>query len=235
MSPTARRPTTAGKQPHPQAHDPLAGILADASALERDGVSPLDRRRTIAAMRQALRDQDESGRRRLCEAVKNLAELPQDIVLALANDQPSVSLPFIAATPLLSDDDLVKLVWSGDPVKQVTIAARPGLAAAVASALAEVAGPRVLLTLLANKSAEIPAPALQTCLARFPEDIGIHRNLIGRDRLPMAVSEALLKCATQSLQEILLSRHAVSPTATQEIQRRRGSMAPWWRSQIFSG
>ncbi|NIA68084.1 DUF2336 domain-containing protein [Pelagibius litoralis] len=230
----ARNPVPADKRKLSQGNDPLAEAINQAATLQGGTLSPDEQESVFAVFRRILRDADEAGRRRLCEAVRHLAVLPQDIVLSLANDQPSVSLPFIAETPMLRDADLVKLVWSGDAVKQVTIAARAGLGSSVTSALAEVAGPRVILTLLANGSADISEASLQSCLARFPDDDGLHQKLIGRDRLPLSVSEALLERTTPVLQQTLLSRHAVSPAVAQEVQRRRGSAAPWWRMQIFS-
>lgn len=213
---------------------PLARALRLVDGLQDSNASGDAEEQAFTECRQVLRDGNEDARRQLCAAVTTLAALPRDIVLALASDQPSVSLPFIARSCLLTEDDLVKMVWSGDPAKQVTIAARPALPAPVAGTLASIAGARVLMTLLANTTAKIDAEALQSCLDRFGDDAAIQQRLIERDRLPLAISEALLACAAPALQQALLARHAVSPAVSQEAQRRQGSSAPWWQIQIFS-
>ena len=214
--------------------DGLAGALRSAVRLGGDSLADDVRAHALDAARRVLREGDESGRRRLCDAVRTATDLPQDIVLALANDQPSVALPFIAHSPLLGEADLVKIVWSGDPARQVTLAARPGLTAAVTSALVELAPQRVLLSLLANDSAAISEESLHSCLARFPEDNGIQQGMIDRSHLPPSVAEALLLHCMQPLQEALLARHRVSPASAQEARRRQGSGASWWRRQLFS-
>lgn len=238
MPPMAGKPANGPASGKDQNAGPKQSALANAlgllDGLQESQSSAEAEKEAFTACRRVLRDGDEAARRQLGAAVTALTALPRDIVLALASDQPSVSLPFIARSPLLNDDDLAKLVWSGDPAKQVTIAARPQLPGPVAAALAAVAGVRVLTTLLANKSAKIEANALQNCFDRFGDEETIQQGLIERERLPLAVSEALLACSAPALQQVLLARHAFSPAVSQEAQRRRGSTAPWWQIQIFS-
>ncbi|HIP79640.1 MAG TPA: DUF2336 domain-containing protein [Kiloniellaceae bacterium] len=235
MPPFARDQTPcAASRPANEEPDGLVEALRAATRLGDGALAPDDLAQALAAFRHVLRQADEAGRRRLCEAVKTAADLPRDIVLALANDQPSVALPFIAHSPLLQEADLIKIVWSGDPVRQVTLAARPGLTAAVTSALAELAPQRVLLSLLANDSAEISGDSLHSCLIRFPGDAEIQERMIGRRNLPPSVAEALLLHSSRPLQQSLLARHPVSPDAAREAQRRHGSGAPWWRRQLIS-
>ncbi|WP_299395656.1 DUF2336 domain-containing protein [Pelagibius sp.] len=235
MPPFARDQTPfPASKPANDAPDGLAEALRAATRLGDGALAPDALDHALAAFRGVLRQGDEAARRKLSEAVKTAADLPRDIVLALANDRPSVALPFIAHSPLLQEADLVKIVWSGDPVRQVTLAARPGLPAAVTSALAELAPQRVLLSLLANDSAEISGESLQSCLTRFPGDAEVQERMIGRSHLPPSVAEALLLDSAQPLQQSLLARHPVSPNAAREAQRRHGSGAPWWRRQLFS-
>ena len=233
MPPFTRRP--APQQAAGRADSALLRAALDQALRLRDEEpTPRDAAAAADLIRQALRHSDEAGRRRLCDAVKSLTVLPHDIVLTLASDQHSVALPFIAHSPLLTDEDLVKLVWSGDASQRVTIAARPGLPAAVGSALIELAGARVVRSLLGNRSAEIDEASLQCCLSRFADDETVHEKLVERDRLPQSVSDALLGLLGPRLRQALLARHPVSPAAAQNARRQEGSQAPWWRAQVFS-
>ena len=236
MPPFTRRPDSASPQPTAADEDSalLQAALHQVLRLRDEEPKPRNAAAAAGLLRQALRNSDEAGRRRLCDAVKSLTVLPHDIVLALASDQPSVALPFIAHSPLLTDEDLVKLVWSGDASQRVTIAARPGLPAAVGSALMELAGARVVLSLLGNRSAEIDEASLQRCLSRFADDETVHEKLVERDRLPQSVSDALLGLLGPRLRQALLARHPVSPAAAQDARRQEGSQTAWWHAQIFS-
>ncbi len=230
----AQYPSGPGQESPRQDDETLRSALSAAARLESGKADPREQAEAAKLLRQVLRDGDEAQRRRLCEAVKGSAFLPNDIVLGLASDHHSVALPFLALSPLLTEADLVKLVWSGDAMKQATIAARPALPAAVANALAEVAGQRVIQTLLANARAEVTAEALLSCVQRFADDPTIQARLIERPQLPLAVADQLLEVAGPEVQQALLARHAISPEKAKEAQRQRGSWSRWWQASIFA-
>src|SRR6185437_15143905 len=102
----------------------VEGALADGS-----------RQAALELFRLAVYDCEPLVRRVLAESIKHARELPRDIVRTLAQDIPDVSAPFLAASPLLGDDELLSIAKGGATVQRAAIACRPSLSARVANVL----------------------------------------------------------------------------------------------------
>lgn len=109
-----------------------ASWTARAKAIERvatrfvEGpLSDAERLTALDVFRAALYDGEPLVRRVFAESVKRATDLPRDIVLALARDVPEVAAPFLAATPLLGDDDLYIIARDGSTAHRLAIACRP--------------------------------------------------------------------------------------------------------------
>jgi len=83
----------------------------------------------------AIYDSEPLVRRVLAESIKHARALPRDIVRTIAQDIPEVSAPFLAASPLLGDDELLSIARGGATVQRAAIACRPSLSARVANVL----------------------------------------------------------------------------------------------------
>ncbi len=98
----------------------------------------LDEEGRLAALdlfRLALYDGEPLVRRVLAESIKRARELPRDIVRTLARDVPEVSAPFLAASPLIADEDLLAIARDGASAQRAAIARRLALPNRVAQAL----------------------------------------------------------------------------------------------------
>ena len=85
--------------------------------------------------RLALYDAEPLVRRVLAESIKHARDLPRDVVRTLAQDIPEVSAPFLAASPLLGEDELLSIAKAGASVQRAAIACRPSLSERVANVL----------------------------------------------------------------------------------------------------
>jgi uncharacterized protein (DUF2336 family) len=86
-------------------------------------------------LRLALNDSEPLVRRVLAESIKHARDLPRDLVCGIAHDIPEVSAPFLTASPLLGDDELMAIALGGASVQRAAIAGRPRLSARVANVL----------------------------------------------------------------------------------------------------
>src|SRR5579859_2614754 len=96
-------------------------------------------------------------RKVLSETLKDSQFLPHDIAVALANDVESVALPVLQFSKVLSDEDLIAIVRSGAPAKQVAIAGRAEVSRAVAGELIQTDNNLAVATLIGNAGAALDA------------------------------------------------------------------------------
>ncbi len=163
------------------------------------------------AMIMLLDDPSPLVRRAMSEVFASSQKAPRVVVHALAADQPEVSVPVLARSPLLQEDDLVDLVATGHPQAQAAIAGRLMMPRSLAAAIAEVGTAEACLTLLENPGATIPSFSVTRIVERFGHLAPIREDLLSRDDLPMAARQSLLSKLSQTLAGFVSARHWMGP------------------------
>jgi uncharacterized protein (DUF2336 family) len=166
--------------------------------LESD-LGDADKRDAEAAITVLLDDASPLVRRNLAEAFAHHAQAPHFVIVALANDQSDIAAPVLARSPLLTDADLVDCAAIGDDIAQSAVAMRADLPSPVAAALAEIGAAQALVTLLRNRSSDIPDFAYQRMLERHGDDADLREAMLARRDLPVSVREALVAAVSQAL------------------------------------
>jgi uncharacterized protein (DUF2336 family) len=186
-----------------------------ASALARaylySDLTPSVRAEAALAMTSLLDDPSASVRRALAEALGSASEAPRHVILALAGDQSDVAAAVLQRSPVLTDADLVDCATLADVVAQRAIARRPNLGPGAAAALSEVGERDVILTLVANHSADLPAGTVRRLLARFGDDPELREALLQRPSLPADLKARIAVATAKRL----------SATTTQWLPRER--------------
>ncbi len=164
--------------------------------------------RTIAEdiVRVMTRDAAIRVRQALAEQLKESRTVPHDVALALAHDVDAVSLPILTHSVVLSDDDLLEIIRCSGGVKQVAIAGREHVSAAVAEAIVAADEPAALATLVANDGAELKEETLQLVLDRHGGNDLIKEPMARRAQLPVTVLERLVVAASAGIRDILAKR-----------------------------
>ena len=125
---------------------------------------------------------ERSVRRRLAERIAEASWAPLSLVNVLSLDEIEIARPVIAGSPLLQDEDLVRLLLEATMEHQIEVARRPGIGSPVVDAILDGRQAVVLAALAGNESALIgpgamarlveesrKAPALRAPLARHPQ------------------------------------------------------------------
>jgi uncharacterized protein (DUF2336 family) len=163
------------------------------------------------AMIMLLDDPSPLVRRAMAEVFAASREAPRVVVHALAADQPEVALPLLERSPLLSEDDLVDLVATGQASTQLGIASRTRLSRALAAAIAEVGAAEACLALLENPDADVPSFSLDRIVERFGHHAPIRESLLARNDLSMATRQAALSKLSQTLASFVAARQWLGP------------------------
>ena len=150
-------------------------------------------------------------RRSLAVALKNSPSLPRDIANKLSRDVESIALPVILNSPVLTDSDLVEIVRTCPPAKQVAVASRETISVTVTGAIAQFAVPAAVERALANDNAAFDIEGLDAALERFSGMSQITAAMVRRNELPVAITEKLVTLVTGELFDHLVNNHELPP------------------------
>ncbi|GAM99170.1 hypothetical protein U91I_02812 [alpha proteobacterium U9-1i] len=156
-------------------------------------------------------------RRALSVALKNSPRLPRDIANKLARDIESVALPVILNSPTLTDSDLVEIVRTCPPSKQVAVASRERVSVTVTGAIAQYAAPQAVERALANDNALFDETGLDAALIRFSDLSEITTAMVHRGELPVTITEKLVSLVTGELFDHLVNNHELPPQLAIEL------------------
>ena len=174
----------------------VAERAAAAAALARayvDADLPFeDRCAAEAALTLLLDDASAKVRHAMAEALSMSRRAPAQIIAALAADQPEVAGVVLARSPLLTDADLIDRVATAADATHALIADRPVVSMTVAAAIAEIAGPKACIILLANSGADIASLSFRRMAERHGHIAALREALIADARLPADCRHMLL-------------------------------------------
>ena len=190
-----------------------------ANAFLYSGLDASDRWEAETALTAMLDDPSPVVRRALAESFASSPEAPRHIVVALAGDQGEVAELVLLRSPLLVDADLVDCAALGCERVQGAVAARPGLSASVAAALAEIARPCALVALARNPSADILPSSLARMIERHGADGELREALLARPDLPVEAAQAIAAALAESLGSFVVGCGWLSPERSGRITR----------------
>jgi uncharacterized protein (DUF2336 family) len=156
-------------------------------------------------------------RRSLAVALKNSPKLPRDIANKLARDVESISLPVILNSPVLTDSDLVEIVRTSPPSKQVAVASRETLSTTVTGAIAQYATSAAVERALANDNADFDVEGLDIVIDRFADVSAVTSAMVQRNELPLSVTEKLVTIVTGEVFDHLVNNHELPPQLAIEL------------------
>jgi len=201
----------------------VAERAAAASALARAYVQkelPFeDRCAAEAALTLLLDDPSAKVRLAMAEALSMSHHAPLQVVSVLASDQPEVAGIVLARSPLLTDNDLIDRVASGQKTTQRLIADRPFVSMAVSAAIAEVGEPDACAALLANSGADIASLSFRRMAERHGDLALVRERLIADPRLPSDCRHMLLVKVGEALKRSPLVAALMGSVRAERVMR----------------
>ncbi|MDO9126301.1 MAG: DUF2336 domain-containing protein, partial [Parvibaculum sp.] len=169
-----------------------------------------------------VRDVAVSVREQLTRCINDNPTSPPNIVLHLARDIDQVAIPILERSPVLTDEDLVGLVYYGSSDKQCAIAGRAVVGAPVSEAIAHRGDRSAVLTLVQNSGAVINEAAATMLVQRYADDADVAAPLVQRSELPALLVERLIAMVSEQMREYLVVHHEIDGrmAATLEEQAR---------------
>lgn len=179
--------------------------------IEDAALSPEERTHAESILAIMAQDAAVLVRRALAVALKNSPKLPHEIAVKLAHDVETIALPIILNSPMLTDADLVEIVRTCPPAKQVAVASRATLSTFVTTAIAEHAVPEAVQRAVANDNALFDEQGLETVLDRFAGVSEITSAMVHRAELPLMIIEKLVSLVAGEAFDYLVNNHELPP------------------------
>ncbi len=145
-----------------------------------------------AVLELLVRDLAMEVRQALASTVAASAQLPVDIARQLAGDQIGVAGPLLERSPVLGDEDLVRVVRTNAMQYALAVAGRERLSELVSEALVETGHEEVVTRLIGNGGARLSQSTLQRVIQDFSGSEQVHARVVRRPELPHEVVEQLI-------------------------------------------
>ncbi|MES2861556.1 MAG: DUF2336 domain-containing protein [Pseudomonadota bacterium] len=155
--------------------------------------------------RQAERD----IRKALSDSLAGADWAPPALVAMLALDEIEIARPVIAQSPLLKDQDLLRVLVEATVEHQIEVARRPHLSGRVADAIIDRAEPACLTALAGNRTAEVSEDALGRLIEQSRRIAALRAPLTRHPRLNDALATQLYQWVGQALRQAIGERFRI--------------------------
>ena len=151
-------------------------------------------------------DAEREVRRRLAERIAGVAWAPRALIHVLALDDIEIARPVIAASPLLDDGDLVRLLVEATLEHQIEVARRPHIGEAVVRTILDGGDPAVLSALADNITAALPDDGINRLVDAARTAPGLRAPLTRHPALTAELGAVLYTWVGEALREALIGR-----------------------------
>ena len=156
-------------------------------------------------------------RRRLSEKLANAEWAPSALINVLALDEIEVARPIIAASPVLQDADLIRLLLEATIEHQIEIARRPQLAGPVVAAILQQAEPAVLTALAGNATAELTDADMRELVTEARRVAALRAPLAQHPKLTSDLAMQLYVWLGQAMRQSLTERFRLDTDALDRV------------------
>lgn len=188
-----------------------------AKAVKNPDLSDKDRAYANKVLSAISEDVSDLVRRALAVTLRNSPFIPKLILQKLISDIESIAVPLIQHSPILTDEDLSKILNSGIAGKVRAVAARAELSNHVVSSLIQMGDANAVGQLAANDSVTLSEDAAQAMIEAYREDDAIKTALLNRASMPMSVVEKLIEVSADDIADRLYADTDLLRPQTKQI------------------
>jgi uncharacterized protein (DUF2336 family) len=156
-------------------------------------------------------------RRRLAEKLADAEWAPPALINVLALDEIEVARPIIAASPLLKDADLMRLLLEATIEHQIEVARRPKLGRPVVAAILRQGEPAVLTALAGNPTAELTDEDMRALVAEARRVAALRAPLASHPKLTSELALQLYVWLGQAMRQALVERFRLDASALERV------------------
>ncbi len=186
----------------------LKGIVALCEAA--DPISRTSSPHLLSDIFTTLVSQIESDLRRvLAEEISEAEWAPRALIDILVLDEIEIARPIIARSPLLRDQDLLRVLVECTLEHQIEVARRPRISTRVCDAILDNAEPVVMTALAGNRSADISEGGMRRLVEASRRIAALRGPLIRHPHLSEKLAAQLYACVGQALRQAISERFRI--------------------------
>lgn len=187
----------------------VTGKIAGAYGL--NGLKSKDNKAAEQVFRLLMRETELQVRQTLAEHIKGSTLIPRDIVLTLAHDVASVSLPVLQYSEVLSDGDLLELISNTKDVNRyLAISRRVVVSETISNVLLDKDNDDVTIALVDNNGADISEEKMVGIIANHTHNAQLMKTLSARAHLPAGIAEKLIHVVSTSVGQSLKQKYQLA-------------------------
>ncbi|MBV1901524.1 MAG: DUF2336 domain-containing protein [Kordiimonadaceae bacterium] len=194
----------------PNGENRAAAAAKVATTFSNSSLTEEERTLAESIFRHMLKDAEVRVRHALADSLKDNPEVPHDVAQTLAKDVDAVAMPFIEASIVLTDSDLIELVRTRGSSVQQAVASRESVSAGLADALVDNGDEETVAKLVSNEGAILKESTLGKVLDKYGDSELINQPMAERKELPIGVAERLVTLVSEQLRDHIMTHHEVS-------------------------
>jgi uncharacterized protein (DUF2336 family) len=164
-------------------------------------------------------DAEREIRFRLADKLAAAEWAPSNVVAILARDEIDIARPVIAASPALSDADLMAILESSSAEHQIEVARRPRISQEVVQAILRLPDWAAQTALAGNLSAQLGVEDLADLVERARFAAALRSPLARHPKLSEALAKRLYGWAGSALRQSLARRFRLDSAALDQTLR----------------
>ena len=162
-------------------------------------------------------DVSDLVRRALSVTLQNSQNLPRHIALSLIEDIDSIAAPILASSPILTDDDLVRVLRSGAADKIRAVAQRKTISLHISHAIVSFGDGIATARLAANDGALISPETAEMIANLHADDDLIREAALSRHDMPPAVVSKLIEYSADKVEVNLKTYPGMSDSRARSV------------------
>jgi uncharacterized protein (DUF2336 family) len=189
--------------------------VASLYRIQGAGLNARERELMREILRRLTRDVEMAIRIALAQRLAEDSTAPHDLILLLVDDTIEVARPLIINSPLLTENDVLRLIAEAGVAHQEAVAVRPNIGVCVTDALVKSGHDTVLLALVRNVTARISNSTYETLVQKSRALTGLQEPLIHRPDLPPKLAANMCEWVSQALKDYIKVNYAIAPRSVE--------------------
>lgn len=189
----------------------LVNVISDLFTAKGDGLTARERALMTEILRKLIGEFELAVRCELASRLAANADVPQELLMLLANDEIEVARPILLESAVLSDDGLIEIIYQRTMEHQLNIAMRRHVSRRVSQALAETENADVVQALIANPNAELSEATMAYLVEQSRRVDSYQEPLLHRQDLSPDLAQRMYWWVSAALRAHIVAHYPVDP------------------------